>query len=66
MAKDVIASTCDLWVKDLTELSDLVHTWIPEGWEAKKNDILEPGSTPPHDSLRRTQVTNQLETEPAR
>ncbi len=43
-ASKVVDTICKSWSDDLTELTNLVNDWVPAGWEAVKDGILEPGS----------------------
>lgn len=41
-AKATIMLLCTMWTKDLRELVDLLTSWIPAGWQAAKDDMLDP------------------------
>ena len=44
-SKKCIDEICARWVSDLEELTGLVNSWIPVGWEAAKAEILDAGDT---------------------
>jgi hypothetical protein len=39
----VVDSILKIWHGDLVDLTILVNDWMPSGWEAAMEDILEPG-----------------------
>ena len=39
--QSIIGSLCTQWMEDLESLGKAVVSWMPGGWQAKKDKILE-------------------------
>ncbi len=42
-ARRVMANVRKQWQHDLEELTGMINAWMPAGWDAVKDTILEPG-----------------------
>ncbi len=40
-ANELCGEVCKMWAQDLVALTSLVNSWSPEGWQSKKEELLE-------------------------